>query len=95
MGGATVGAAVGTFAGPVGNIIGGIAGGVVGCAVATEVYETAVKLGVEGAQAFVDKAEEFANTTVDLVSKNIPDKIEDVKTAFSDFAKDCNLPFSI
>ena len=95
VGGAAVGAAVGTFAGPVGNIIGGIAGGVVGCAVATEVYETAVKLGAEGVQALSNKAEEFANATVDLVRENIPDKLEDVKAAFNDFAENCNLPFSV
>ena len=95
MGGAAVGAAVGTFAGPVGNIIEGIAGGVVGCAVATEVYETAVKLGAEGVQALSNKAEEFANATVDLVRENIPDKLEDVKAAFNDFAENCNLPFSV
>lgn len=94
-GGAAVGAAVGTFAGPVGNIIGGIAGGVVGCAVATEVYETAVKLGAEGVLALSDKVEEFANATVDLVRENIPDKLEDVKEAFNDFTKSCNLPFSV
>ena len=94
-GGAAIGAAVGTFAGPVGNIIGGIAGGVVGCAVATEVYETAVQVGTEGAQVLADKAEEFANAAVDLVRDNIPDKLNDVKAAFNDFTKNCNLPFSV
>lgn len=94
-GGAAVGGVAGSVGGPVGTAIGGIVGGVVGCAVATEAYETAVKLGAEGAQVLGNKAEEFANSTVELVKEHIPDKLNDVKIAFNDFARECKLPFNV
>ena len=32
---------------------------------------------------------------VELVKEHIPDKLNDVKTAFNDFARECKLPFNV
>lgn len=94
--GTTVGSAIAPGVGTVvGAAAGGIVGGVVGTIVASEAYMTVIEVGTEGAQVLADKAEEFANAAVDLVRDNIPDKLNDVKAAFNDFTKNCNLPFSV
>lgn len=94
--GAKVGAAIGTVAAPgVGTAVaGGVVGGVVGTVVASEAYATAVELGTEGAECLAEKAETLAKDTVELVKENIPEKVDEVRDAFNDFAKNCNLPFS-
>lgn len=94
-GGALTGAAVGAVAGPVGAVAGTIVGGVVGCVVATEAYETAVELGAEGAEVLAQKANEFAQATIDAVSEAVPEKLEEVTSAFKDFASSVKLPFHI
>ena len=94
-GGALTGAAVGAVAGPVGAVAGTIVGGVVGCVVATEAYETAVELGAEGAEVLAQKANEFAQATIDAVAEAVPEKLEDVTSAFKDFASSVKLPFHI
>lgn len=33
--------------------------------------------------------------TVELVKENIPEKVDEVKAAFNDFSRNCNLPFSV
>ena len=98
--GAKIGAAVGTAIAPgvgtaVGSVVGGIAGGVVGTVVASEAYATAVEKGMDGAKILAEKAETLAKDTVELVKENLPEKIDEVKTAFNDFAKSCDLPFSV
>ena len=97
--GAKVGAAIGTVVAPgvgtaVGAVAGGVVGGVVGTVVASEAYATAVELGTEGAECLAEKAETLAKDTVELVKENIPEKVDEVRDAFNDFAKNCNLPFS-
>lgn len=98
--GAKVGAVVGTAVAPgvgtaVGTAVGGIAGGVIGTIVASEAYITAVEKGTEGAEFLVAKAEKLAKDTVDLANKNMPEKLEEVKAAFNDFTKSCNVPFTV
>lgn len=98
--GAKVGTAIGTVVAPgvgtaVGAVAGGIVGGVVGTVVASEAYATAVELGTEGAEYLAEKAETLAKDTVELVKENIPEKVDEVRDAFNDFAKNCNLPFSV
>ena len=98
--GAKVGATVGTAIAPgvgtaVGTVVGGIVGGMVGTVVASEAYTTAVEVGTEGAKFLAEKAETMAKDTVELVKENVPEQIEEVKSAFNDFAKSCNLPFTV
>ena len=98
--GAKVGAAIGTVVAPgvgtvVGGVAGGIVGGVVGTVVASEAYATAVEAGTEGAKYLADKAESLAKDTVEIVKDNVPEKLDEVKSAFNDYAKNCNLPFSV
>lgn len=98
--GAQIGALVGTAMMPgvgttVGTVVGGIAGGVVGTVVASEAYATATELGAEGAEYLAEKTKSFAMDTVELVKENMPEKADEVKSAFNDFAKSCNLPFSV
>lgn len=94
-GGAATGALLGTVAGPVGTIAGTLVGGVVGCALSTEAYKSAVELGAEGAGILAEKAQQFAGVTIDAVSEAVPEKVADVKSAFSDFFSSVDLPFSI
>ena len=42
-----------------------------------------------------EKAETLAKDTVKLVKENIPEKLDEVQSAFNDFTKSCNLPFSV
>ena len=98
--GAKAGAVIGTAVVPgtgtaVGAVVGGIAGGVIGTVVASEAYAAAIEKGTEGAQFLAEKAETLANDTIELVKENLPEKAEEVKVAFQDFAKSCNLPFAV
>lgn len=98
--GAKIGAVAGTAIAPgvgtaAGTVAGGIAGGIVGTVVASEAYATAVEMGTEGAKYLADKAETLAKDTVELVKENMPEKLGEVQSAFNDFAKNCNLPFSV
>ena len=98
--GAKLGAAVGTAIAPgvgtvAGTVVGGVVGGVVGTVVASEAYATAVEKGTEGAKFLAEKAETLAKDTIELVKEGMPEKLEEVKSAFNDFAKSCNLPFGI
>ena len=88
--GGFAGAALGTA---VGGAVGGIVGGVVGTVVASEVYARAVELGSEYAPIVGQRVEEIVNDTIDLVKENVPEKIDEVRLAFNDFAKSCELPF--
>lgn len=89
--GTVVGAAAGTVVG----VTAGIVGGMVGCAVASEAYATAVEVGSKGAELLANKAKELADSTIELAEKNIPDKVNNIKAAFNDFAKENSLPFSV
>lgn len=98
--GAKIGAAVGTAIAPgtgtvAGTVVGGVVGGVVGTVVASEAYATAVEKGTEGAKFLAEKVETLAKDTVELVKENLPEKLDEVKSAFNDFAKSCDLPFSV
>lgn len=93
--GAKIGATLGSPAGPVGSAAGGIVGGLVGCAVTSEVYKTAVEAGAENAEKIGKKAQEFADSTVKKVAKAVPEKLDDVKGAFNDFAGSVKLPIHV
>lgn len=98
--GAQIGAVVGTAIAPgvgtaAGTVVGGIVGGVVGTVVASEAYATATELGAEGAEYLAEKTEILAKDTINLVKENIPERVDEVKIAFNDFAKSCNLPFNV
>lgn len=98
--GAKVGAALGTAIAPgvgtvAGTVVGGVIGGVIGTVVVSEAYATAVEVGTEGAKFLAEKAETLAQDTVELVKDNMPEKLDEVQSAFNDFVKSCNLPFSI
>lgn len=94
--GMKVGAALGTAVLPgVGTAAGSIIGGAIGCAITSEAYNTALDAGAEGAEELAEKAEQFANTTVDAVAKVAPEQLNTVKAAFNDFARDAKVPFSI
>jgi len=95
MKGASIGAAVGSVAGPVGTVAGGIVGGVVGAAVATEIYATAVEIGAEGVEFLAEQAEGLMQDTVELFEEHIPEKVEEVKSAFNEYIEECNLPFRV
>ena len=84
-GGALAGAAAGAIAGPIGAVAGSIVGGMVGCAVASEIYQTAVSLGVEGANLIADKAIEFAGTALDAISQGAPAALEGAKGTINNF----------
>lgn len=87
-GGFVAGAALGSVAGLPGAII----GGVIGCAVSTEIYQTAVEFGAENAEKLAEKSQEFAKDVVNTVAKAAPEAVEEVKSAFTDFAKKVKLP---
>lgn len=91
--GAKIGATIGTVVGPAGTVIGGIVGGTVGCVVASEAYKTAIQIGAEGAEILAEKAKQFASSTIDTVSEYIPEQLDNVKNAFSDFVSSVDLPF--
>lgn len=101
--GTKVGAIVGTVAGPggtvvgatVGGVTGSIVGGIVGCAVASEVYATAVEVGANNIEQLAEKAQEFADSTIDSVAKAAPEKLSNVKSAVNDFARSMNIPIHV
>lgn len=95
MKGASIGAAIGSAVGPVGTIAGGLVGGVVGAVIATEVYATAVELGMQGAEFIAEHAEGLMKDTVELFEEHVPEKLDEVKAAFNDFISEFNLPFSL
>ena len=95
MKGAAVGASIGTVAGPAGSVVGGIVGGVVGAAVASELYATAVELGAESVDLLAEKAENLMQNTVELVEQNVPEKLNEVKAAFSEYIEKFDLPFNL
>ena len=64
----------------------GLVGGMVGCALASEAYATIVEHAPEVADALKDKAQDAANSVVELVTNTIPDKLEDMKSAINNFA---------
>ena len=95
MKGASIGAAIGSAVGPVGTVAGGIVGGVVGAVLATEVYATAVELGMQGAEFIAVRAEGLMKDTVELFEEHVPEKLNEVKAAFNDFIEEFDLPFNL
>ena len=72
-----------------------VAGGYVGCAVATKLYDTAVKYGSEGAPILADKAKTFATETIETVRTVAPEKVDAVRTSFNEFSAQHSLPFTL
>lgn len=90
---AAVGAVIGGAAIPfIGTVAGTIVGGIIGCVIATEIYETAVELGTQGAEIIAQKATQFANVTIEAVKEYVPEKMDTVKEAFNDFFSSTNIP---
>ncbi len=92
VGSAIVGAALGSVAGPVGLVAGSIIGDTIGYAIATELYPAAVEFGAENAEKLAEKSQELAKDVVITVAKVAPEAVEEVKSAFTDFAKKVKLP---
>ena len=95
MVGASIGASIGSVAGPVGTVAGGIVGGVVGAAISSEIYATAVDVGVDGVEYLAEHAEGAMQSTVELFEEHLPEKCEEVKAAFNDYIDEFKLPFSL
>lgn len=95
MVGASIGASIGSVAGPVGTVAGGIVGGVVGAAISSEIYATAVDVGVDGVEYLAEHAEGAMQSTVELFEEHLPEKCEEVKAAFKDYIDEFKLPFSL
>ena len=96
MAGMKAGGSLGTvIGGAPGGVIGGIVGGTIGTIMASEAYATAVEAGADGIQYLAEKAEQLSHDVVETVTKNIPEKLEEVKEALSNFIEENNLPFSI
>lgn len=95
MKGGAIGATVGSVAGPIGTAAGAFVGSLVGAAVASEIYATAVEIGAEGVEMLAEKAESLAQDTVELFEEHLPDKLDDIKNAFTEFFNTNNLPFSL
>ena len=96
MAGMKAGGALGTIIGGApGGVIGGIVGGTIGTIMASEAYATAVEVGADGIQYLAEKAEQLSHDVVETVTQNIPEKLEEVKGALSNFFEENNLPFSI
>lgn len=81
--------------GTVGSLPGAIIGGVVGTVLATGAYETAVDLGVKGAEVLKDSAEKLSKEVISKVETDLPDVVGDVKKAFTDFASSVKLPIDL
>lgn len=95
---ALAGAAAGSVVPGAGTVVGlaaGLVGGMVGCAVASEAYVTAVEAGTKGAEILADKAETFAQTTIDTVKEVMPEKVTEVADAFNQYISDNKLPIKI
>lgn len=90
--GATAGAKIGTS---VGGAPGMIIGGMIGCAVSSEMYATAVEVGVDNVENVAEKIQEYADATVNAVKSIVPDKIKIVKDAFNDFAYSSHIPLHV
>ena len=96
MAGMKAGGSLGTvIGGAPGGVIGGIVGGTIGTIMASEAYATAVEAGADGIQYLAEKAEQLSHDVVETVTKNIPEKLEEVKAALSNFIGENHLPFSI
>lgn len=78
---------VGTISGAaIGATAGGLVGGMVGYAVTTEAYKSALEVGSKGAGILKANAHDFAKQTVEIATKNVPDKVADIRGAINDFA---------
>ena len=95
MKGASIGAKVGLYAGPVGAVAGGIIGGVVGAMIASEIYATAIEMGIEGAEYIAERAEGLMKDTIELYEEYMPERIDEVKEEFENYINQFELPFSL
>ena len=97
-GSAMAGAAVGSVIPGAGTVVGataGIVGGMVGCVLASEAYVTAIDAGTKGAEILMDKAQEFANSTIELAEKTIPNNVSILKEAFYNFVNENRLSYHL
>ncbi|MBR3224419.1 MAG: hypothetical protein IKF78_03765 [Atopobiaceae bacterium] len=95
LAGGKVGAMAGSVAGPVGTVAGGLIGGVVGTAVASGAYETAVAYVPEVAGAIAENVQGCADATIDVISNQVPEQVENAKNAFNDFFSSNGIPVSV
>lgn len=106
----TVGAAIGTGVGAVlpgvtsttgaavGAAVGygiGVAGGIVVYTVAAEAHAAAAQIDSEKAGIFAEQAKKAADSTIQLIKENAPDKVDAALHAVNDYASKFNLPFSV
>lgn len=90
-GGMLVGTALG---GPAGTIVGGLIGSMVGCAVASELYEVAVKAGEQGVELIAEQMNKLKDVTIELVAEYMPEKLDEVTAAFHTFFEEKNAMLS-
>ena len=92
--GMAIAAATVPVTGPVGAGV-GILGCLIGTAVASEAYKTAVELGTEGADLLLDKAKVYSDKAVEMAQKYIPDSLDGISAAITDFKDSVQLPFDL
>ena len=95
---ALAGAALGSVVPGAGTLAGfgaGLVGGMIGCAAASEAYVSLKEIGFEGADALSGKAQELANSTVEMAKETVPRHVGEVVSAINTFAKTNSLPFRV
>ena len=75
--------------------LGTIPGAMVGSAVAAEIYRTAIGNNSEDAAMALGKAQEYADLAIDTAAAEMPSKLNEIKTAFADFAKEADIPLKV
>lgn len=55
----------------------------------------ATDLGVKGAEVLKDSAEKLSKEVISKVETDLPDVVDDVKKAFTDFASSVKLPIDL
>ena len=98
LGSAAAGAAVGSFVPVAGTVVGfgvGLVGGMVGYAATAAAYKSVVEHGGRGAHLLKKKAEMIAEDTLKSVSGNAPDKVDEIKSAFSKFNEANDIPLKV
>ena len=93
-GGALAGAALGSVVGPIGTVAGTFVGSLIGCVLATEVYETAIELGAQGAILFAQMASQYADVTIGTIKEYVPDSLDTVTVAFGEYFSSVKNPIA-
>lgn len=95
---AAAGAALGSIVPGAGTAVGalvGIASSMAGYALATQGYKTALEYGPKGAEALLGKCSEIADNTIKLVKEQMPEKVNEVRAALTDFNRENGIPVKI